>query len=551
MRRFASALLVVAAVGCLLVGVALAAVFGTDDRARTGPHQVGGSAAVLTSAPDLLRVAGPVVQVTAQLPDDRPVFLGVGNAVDVASYTHQVALTSIDAVSVRPSRSHPLRLGLSRVGGAARLPAPPSDIDWWLASSSGQGQAVLLVELPTDPASLVVAALDDEPLDDLVLTASYLLPGAFGIGLGLVGLGLGLAIFAWLTRPSPRDGSRSQAAGQQPAVAAGPAVGESRGRVHRSVPIGLALLLTAGLSGCELPRGVTGEPSKLAATPTEATEVVNRWAEQRAEALRLLEAAPLSDVEATPTLDIDQGAFEVARRLFAGAAQRVRQDLRLETVQSPRLGRYPLWFVATVADGEQEVTKLQVHRRDSAATPWQLVAQADVLAQTELPELAVDGSGAIEPVAADTGEGLAATPQEVADAYAGVLDDGSAAGDDLVAVDSFVQQTRTVVSTLESIDGVELEQSWSAGAVQWAMRTSDGGALAFITMTRTDAYRLESPRDVEWPAESEQQALLANGSDETPTLEYLQQVLLYLPPAGAGQASALGQYGGVVSDPAG
>ncbi len=554
MRRFVSVLLVLVAVPCLLVGVGTVLAFGTDDRVSSGLQPVSSGATVAASAPDLLRVAGPEVRVTARLPDSRPVFIGLGNAVDVASYTDAVALTSVDTVSARVSRTRPITLGVSQVAGGAALPAAPTEVDWWLASGAGRGEATVLVELPPDQASVVVFALDDQPLGDLQVRASYVLPGAFGVGLGLIGLAVGLTMFWWLVRKPVRAAS-PRGPGAQPARDTGPRPGsgtgaERPGRSQRralSVAVVLACALT--LSGCELPRPVAGEPSKQAATDEEAAQVVARWAEQRAEALRLLDADPLDQVEAGPTLAIDEGAFEVARLLFEGDANEVRQDLRLVSAQSPRLARYPLWFVAVVDDRERDVSKLQIHSRETAAGPWRLVDQVEVLAGTNLPDLDVDGSGAIVPVGPDQGEGLTAAPQEIADAYAALLDDDSADGNDLVAVDSFVQQMRAVAPAQSAVKGVRLQQSWSAGDVQWALRTEDGGVLVFVTLARTDDYRLDDPRAIRWAEGSEQQAFLKGTKDTAPTLEYVHEVLVYVPPQGAGQASAVGQYGGVVSGP--
>ena len=93
---------------------------------------------------------------------------------------------------------------------------------------------------------------------------------------------------------------------------------------------------------------------------------------------------------------------------------------------SPRLSSYPLWFIAVVDDGQRDLTKVQVHRRASAAGPWQLVTTAEVLPSTQLPELALDDSEALEPIAPDDGDGLVGGPQDVADAYAELLNDQSA-----------------------------------------------------------------------------------------------------------------------------
>jgi hypothetical protein len=159
----------------------------------------------------------------------------------------------------------------------------------------------------------------------------------------------------------------------------------------------------------------------------------------------------------------------------------------------------------------------------------------------------MDETGAILPLAGDDTAGLAVSPQEVAQAYAGLLADPSTGGDEAVLVDSFVQQMRSITETQSSIDGVRFRQDWSARDVDWAARTGEGGALVFATMVRTDRYQLRPGTAIDWPEGSEQEAFLSGRAYSEATLRYLHQVLLYLPPAGGGQARAVGQYGGVVS----
>ncbi len=541
MRRWIGWLLLAAAALCVVVGGTTAVLFGPDDQARTGPHAVETTARVVATTPGAIGVAGPTVVVSATLPRDTPLFVGVGNAVDVISYTDGVGRTSVDHVSL------PWELASADVTGAATLPAPPPSLDWWLASGQGRGQASLSVQLPHDPAGVVVASLDGRRLEGLQVAVSYELTGAFGIGLGLVGLGVGLAMFGWIARQALRRGGGPNRANP---VAAGRPAGRRSGRrterVHRRVVVAV-LLVAAGTAACAVPQGVAAEPSKLAATGSQATEIVERWAARRAEALRQLDAGPLVAVEAGDTLAVDRGAFLVARRLLAEGSQPVRQDLRLQAALAPRLGAYPMWFLAVVEDGEREVSKLQVHRRLTAAGPWQLVAQAEVLPQTRLPELAMDDGGAILPVPPDGAEGLPASPQEIADSYAALLDDPADGGDEIVLVDSFVQQMRSIAGTQSGIEGVRFGQRWAARDVAWAARTEDGGALVFATVARTDRYRLRPGTAIDWPDGSEQEAFLSGRAYSQATLRYLHQVLLYVPPAGGGQARAVGQYGGVVS----
>jgi len=585
--------LVVAAVLSLVVGTAMALLLGPDNLARSDPQDLSTEASVAVTAPGALALSGPTVRIEATLPDDRPVFVGLGNAVDVTDYTDGVQALVIDTIDV------PLDLTGEEVEGEPALPADPYDLDWWLASEQTDGEAALSTELPTAPAQLLVAAADGGSLEGLEVTAAYELDGGFGIGLGLIGLSVGLVLFGWLTlrrRPDLddwdhwddephdepvdgddsgggdeertdddrrwikakdgsdgeddkdlKDGEDEQPGEDEKEPPTRPVVAPRSGRLRTALYLGVALTLVGVTSGCSVPRPVGDDPVKTAVTRSEADEVLARWAEQRAQSLQVLDAAPLESVEAGDTLAVDRGALLVARRLLEQGSQDLTQQLELRTVIAPRLSSYPLWFMAVVDDGQRGLTKVQVHQRDTAAGPWQLVATAEVLPTTQLPELSLDDSSALQPVQPDDASGLAGSPQDVADAYGALLDDPDAQEDDLVLVDSFVQQMRAVADTQAGLDGVQFSQSWEAEDVKWAARTADGGALVFATMERSDSYRIDPDTAVDWQPGSEQAAFLAGRVYTSAVLHYRHQVLLYVPPAGGGQVRALGQYGGVVS----
>lgn len=570
MRRVAGWGLVVVAVLCLLAGAATAILLGPDDSITSEPQELSTDASVVVTAPGALGWSGPSFEVEARVPDaDREIFVGLGNEVDVRDYTEGIGALVVESVDV------PVALSTGTVEGAPALPAAPGSLDWWLDSGVGDGTATLSTQLPVAPAQVLVAATDEGPLEGLEVTAAFTLEGGFGIGLGLVGLAVGLALFGWITLRRPpdewddwddewddedwdadqgddQDGGADDA-GEEPVDDDGdgsePPVRRPTGpgvrRVALARVLGLAVLGLVA-AGCAVPRPVDAEPEKAAVTRSEADAVLARWEQQRAEALRELDGEPLTAVEDGPTLAVDQGALTVARRVISEGSQEIDQDLSLRTVVAPRLSAYPLWFLAVVDDGQRQLTKLQIHQRGSAAAPWLVSYTAEVLPQTTLPDLALDDSSALLPVAPDDAEGLPASPQEVARAYAELLDDPASPGDELVLADSFVAQMREIAKAQGTIQGVTFTQSWEAEPVEWAARTADGGALVFATVARSDRYRIKPGVTVDWAEGSEQAAFLSGRTYRDAVLRYQHQVLLYVPPAGGGPVRALGQYGGVV-----
>jgi hypothetical protein len=311
----------------------------------------------------------------------------------------------------------------------------------------------------------------------------------------------------------------------------------------RRIVASLLCLLT--LTACAVPheRGdVTLE--KSAARTDEVSAVLDRYREVRDSAVALLDPKPLSTVETGAVLAIDSGSFEVSQRA-ATTQEADTSAAEITDIEVPRFARYPLWFYAVVRDPKLGVNRVQVYERSSSVDPWLLTASPETLAKTELPDVR-RASGAAVTVKADNGTGMAMSPQQAADAYAAVLADPNAQQSSQIADDSFIKQMRATAATNADLADVTFSQTWEAQDVQYALRTSDGGALAFVTLLRQDTYTVKDGLTVTWPEGSPQRAFLSKGISGSGTLSYLHQVLLYLP-GGDGEPRALGQYGGVVS----
>ncbi|MET0930961.1 MAG: hypothetical protein ABWX74_15685 [Aeromicrobium sp.] len=311
----------------------------------------------------------------------------------------------------------------------------------------------------------------------------------------------------------------------------------------------LVLLCVVTLAACAVPRE-RGDLAldKAAARESEVTAVFDRYREVRNSAIELLDPKPLSTVETGAMLAIDTGSFEVAQRL----AQEEQGDTgRAEVVDvgTPHFAKYPLWFYAVVHEPAQDINRVQIFERSSSVAPWLLTASPETLGDTELPDLRHRGGEALT-VEADDGAGMAMSPQEAAAAYAAVLADPASPEASRIADDSFIQQMRSAAATNAGLQDVQFDQTWEAEDVRYALRTADGGALAFVTFLRQDTYTVDEGLTVTWPEGSPQQAFLAAGISGSGQLTYSHQVLLYVP-GGSEKPRALGQYGGVVSGDAG
>ena len=299
------------------------------------------------------------------------------------------------------------------------------------------------------------------------------------------------------------------------------------------------------LTACAVPHGRDDLGlDKSAARESEVTAVFDHYREVRSSAIALLDPKPLSTVEGPVTLAIDSGSFEVAQK----ASRQEKADTgRADVVDvlTPRFSRYPLWFGAVVHEPATNVNRVQIFERSSSVDPWLLTASPETLADTDLPEVR-ERDGAAVRVAADDGTGVAMSPQDAAAAYAAALTDPEAPDAAKVEDDSFITQMRSTAATNAALPDVSFSQSWEADDISYALRTADGGVLAFVTFVRQDTYTVKPGLTVTWPEGSPQQAFLSSGISGSGQVTYYHQVLLHLP-GGDEKPRALGQYGGVVS----
>lgn len=313
-------------------------------------------------------------------------------------------------------------------------------------------------------------------------------------------------------------------------------------RLFRAI---LALALLAALSACgSIPQPRGEVEVRQSADKAEVDEILERYREVRNASISLLNPNPLSIVEGGAMLAIDTGLFEVAQRLSRTQGEEGRR-LKVRSVETPLLTKYPLWFMVWAYDPAAKVDVAQIFERTTPVDPWLLVAGPQMLPTTQMPGLRHDGDGLAIAVAASNGKGMSMSPAKAATAYAQAL--SSATGKNPpVTPDDFINRMRTSFEQVNGLEGVTMTQKWAPESVKHALRTDDGGALVWVTLLRLDSYTVDPGITVKWPEGSPQQAFLKTGISGTGKLRHYYQVLLRLP-GGKGEPQALGQYGGVIS----
>jgi hypothetical protein len=190
-----------------LVGLALMVVLGPDGRVTSGPHKVSTDGVAIVTAPKVLSWSGVRMTVLAELPVNKPVFVGLGNAVDVDNYIGKTERLEVDAFHA------PWKVNTRAVKGKTNLPAAPTALDWWLAHGAGLGGASIDTTLPDQTVSLAILSVGFSNLKGLKVTVAYGIKGGFAMGSGLAMLGIGGIWFGRLLRRDAelwRDGAADE-----------------------------------------------------------------------------------------------------------------------------------------------------------------------------------------------------------------------------------------------------------------------------------------------------------------------------------------------------
>jgi hypothetical protein len=172
-----------------VVGLAIVVVLGPDGRFRTGPHLIDTDGVAVVTAPGVISWKNLDVEILAEVPAHKPIFVGIGNSVDVQAY-----LTGVRRLEVTDFTT-PWKVKSKDVGGREALGGAPTALPWWLAHSAGLGGAAIKAKLPDETVSAVILSIGSSNLRGLKVTFAYGLAGGFlkGLGMLLGGLGLGWA----------------------------------------------------------------------------------------------------------------------------------------------------------------------------------------------------------------------------------------------------------------------------------------------------------------------------------------------------------------------
>lgn len=185
-----------------ILGAAAMVVLGPDSRFTTGPHAVETDDIAVVTAPKAISWADVQVDVLAEVPVRKPIFVGVGNAVDVQDFVGRTQ--RLEVTSFR----RPFDLTTREVKGQANLPGAPTSLDWWIDSAAGLGGASISTQLPDQTVSIAILSVGSSNLSGLEVTLAYGVKGGFAKGAAVLFLGLAVVVMGALvrrSRPWPDD----------------------------------------------------------------------------------------------------------------------------------------------------------------------------------------------------------------------------------------------------------------------------------------------------------------------------------------------------------
>ncbi|MFF0265761.1 hypothetical protein [Kribbella sp. NPDC004536] len=159
---------------------------GPDNTITTPSHRLASTGLAVVSAPSLLDRHGPTLHVSAT--GDKPLFIGVGQDLDVRDYLSGVSHTQL--VRFDP----PATYGTQEVRGRTNKLTPPGALDWWVAQSATGAQSVSW-QVQDGRYDVVVMNADGSPAVGAQVTFGIQVHRLFGIC--LLVLGAGVLVFAF------------------------------------------------------------------------------------------------------------------------------------------------------------------------------------------------------------------------------------------------------------------------------------------------------------------------------------------------------------------
>lgn len=525
--------LLLALVGLLVTvagGIAAFWLVGPDNTVATGDQSLSSAGLAVMTAPDLIDRHGPTLHVTAS--SAKPVFVGIGQDIDVTSYLGGSQYTRIVRFDL------PSSFDRQEMKGKAAAVTAPGGLDWWTVKATGAGQQSLEWPIVDGRYSVVVMNADGSPGVDAKVAFGVELKGAFGSCLLVFGAGLVLLVVGLLlmfvrrrNRPLPPVPVVPPVMPYSP-----PPAPQQHSQVRRAAGIATALMLVA--TGCAaVPVKNTSQEvsTRPAVALADGLAVVKKYNEINNRANLTRDAKLSETIEGDPTLAQTRAGYLVDRQIDAAGKKKAKPFTYTEPeIGAPQFAAYPMRFVVTsgVSD-EPENRQLGVWERQSAGTPWLLTHSVYPGVAMKLPP--VDGLRV--PTKTDLAR-LPILPQAAADNLAAYLSGGAKAKQAALFVPSpgtvnlLAQRAKAMTVDAKETYISTVVDTFRADGQPLTFIAKNGEALVFLSLTEQYLQNVEPGSNAYWTSGAA--TAFSSFVKYTQNLhqDYLHQVALAIPRTG-------------------
>ncbi|MEV0594350.1 hypothetical protein [Nonomuraea cavernae] len=296
----------------------------------------------------------------------------------------------------------------------------------------------------------------------------------------------------------------------------------------------------------------TPTPSAAPVTAQETASVLEDYVKRNNAANKAKNDKLLAGYEGGSSLVIDKAAYASSRKLGRrDGYQPFGYTKPTYTVPAVKEGR---WFLTTAywksKIGTAEEPTYLVFA--SAGDSWRQMYATDAFegqVAAGLPEIATDASGTAEAVAHSDSSGLIMSPATFAKSYAAHLaGKGTETSKSRFAADWLTTDASS--NRVKMSQYAKLTESARPATVypSYALRTADGGALAFTTIERTRRYDVHQGPQRNYVFRKDNGLLPGKYYTYMKTTELI-QVVARIPPktADLGQVEVIGSQGGITS----
>jgi hypothetical protein len=524
--------LLLALVGLLVTvagGIAAFWLVGPDNTLDTGEQSLASKGLAVMTAPDLIDRHGPTLHVTASAA--KPVFVGIGQDIDVTSYLGGSQYTRIVRFDL------PASFDSQEMTGKAAALAAPTGLDWWTVKATGAGKQSIEWQIVDGRYDVVVMNADGSPAVDAKVTFAIEIDGAFGTCLLVFGVGLVLLVVGLLLMFARR---RRRPLPPVPVVASvmpyTPPAPKQSTQVRRAAGLATGLLLVA--TGCAaVPVKNTGQEvsTRPAVTLADGQAVIKKYNEINNRANLTRDAKLSETIEGEPTLAQTRAGYQVDRKTDPDGKNKSKPFTYTDPeIGAPEFAAYPMRFVMTsgVSD-DVDSRQLGVWERQSAGTPWLLTHSVYPSAEMTLPPM----DGLRMPTKTDMAK-LPILPQAVGNDLATYLSEGPKSKQAAQLVPSpgmtrlLTQNAKTMAEDAKLSYISTVKATFRVSGQPLTFIASNGDALVFLSLTEQYLQNIEPGSNAYWTTGAA--TTFSSYVKYTQNLhqDYLHQVALTIPPTG-------------------